>query len=180
MSIDHKYGFASLPESLRISRMSFPQKLYKPFVGALKEMKEVYREMDIGAFRQHGKLFLRVTLDVGDRPLHLLVHEDGDVLQFDAPVMTSFPSEASHFVLSELCSNNTYLSFRLDEQLLPGAAADGGAPTEVLMAWGRFELTTFLASAPMLLPYLIVKLTEAERELRLYRDEPPPQVKLVA
>lgn len=93
-----------------------------------------------------------MTLDVGDRPLHLYVHEDGDVVQFDAPVLMNFPQEASHFVLKEVCGNNTHLSFRVDEQVIleNGQRSDqevSAQKTEVLHGWGRFEFETFVGSA---------------------------------
>lgn len=184
MSIDQKYGFTAPTTGLSVPTDTFPQRVTERLLKTLEPLHDLWRAMDIDAFRQHGKVFLRITLDVGDRPLHLFVHEDGDVLQFDPPVMSSFPGHASHFVLTKLCGNNTYLSFRVDPQTSENAEGEDArqveSATEVLTAWGRFEFEAFLEMAPALLPYLTAKLTEAERDLRIFRDTPPPQVKLVA
>lgn len=115
MTIDEKYGLPALPKQLRVSANVFPRAVQGQFLEALDEITGLWREMDIDAFHGGGVIYLRVTLDVGDRPLHLYVHEDGDVVQFDAPVLMDFPSEASHFVLKEVCGHNTHLSFRVDE-----------------------------------------------------------------
>ena len=120
-----------------------------------------------------------MTLDLGNWPLHLLVHEDGDVLQFDAPIWMRFPEKASHLVLTKLCGSNTYLSFRVDEQPVRKGEQQEER-NEVLYGWGRFEFDTFVESAYALLPYLIAKLADAEDELRTFLDEPSPQFKLVA
>lgn len=52
--------------------------------------------------------------------------------------------------------------------------------TEVLYGWGRYEFETFVGTARALLPYLVAKLTQTEKELRTFLDVPPPQFKLVA
>ena len=166
MTIDEWYGYPTVPEAFVVPVEQFSESPRERLMGALDKVKKVWHELEVTAFRRGGTTFLRVTLDVGDRPLHLYVHEDGDVLQFDAPVLLGFPKAASHFVLSRLCGENTYLSFRVDAQQQIG--------------WGRFEFGRFVAMSGAFLPYIVARLTEAERELRAFQDEPPPVLKMVA
>lgn len=131
--------------------------------------------MEVDTFRHDDVVFLRVVLDVGDRPLYLYLHQDGDVLQIDAPILFDFPKMASHFVLKELCGSTTNLSFRVDEKEV--SIDERGADqkpsvrkTEVLYGWRRCELDVFVVSAHALLPFLVAKLTEVEKELRAFLD----------
>ncbi len=174
INIDQKYGLEPLPKHLVVPTSKFPAPIKERLLAALDKPGKPWGDMNIDAFGQGRGVCLRVTLDVGDRPLHLFAHEDGDVLQFDAPVLRKFPEKASHLVLTKLCGNNTYISFRVDEEQVHKGKQQG-EPNEVLYGWGRFEFNTFVASAFALLPYLIIKLTEAELELRSFLDSPPSQ-----
>ncbi len=185
MTIDERYGYPTVPEAFVVSVGRFPEGPRERLMGALEEVKGVWRELEVTAFERGGTMYLRVTLDVGDRPLHLIVHEDGEVMQFDAPVLLGFPAAASHFVLSRLCGENVYLSFRVDAQQLGGAASEKeqgeqASRAEALIGWGRFEFGRFVEMSAAFLPYIVAKLTEAERELWAFQDEPSPVLKLVA
>ena len=185
MAIDERYGYPTVPEAFAVPVSSFPEAPRERLLGALEKVEGLWRELEVTAFERGGTVYLRVTLDVGDRPLHLIIHEDGEVMQFDAPVLLGFPEAASHFVLSKLCGENVYLSFRVDAQQRCGVEGEqehGGQATEVeaLIGWGRFEFGRFVAMSGAFLPYIVAKLTEAERELRAFQNEPPPVFRLVA
>jgi hypothetical protein len=146
-------------------------------VGALTELTDCWLEMNVDAFRHDDVVFLRVTLDVGDRPLYLYLHQDGDVLQIDAPILFDFPRTASHFVLKELCGSTTTLSFRVDEMEV--SIDERGVDqrpsvrkTDVLYGWGRYELDVFVEAVHALLLFFIANLTGAEKELRAFLDSP--------
>lgn len=175
MTIDEKYGLPPLPKQFHAPTSDFPNALCAELLEVLGEPAELWSTMDVDAFRRAGVVYLRVTLDVGDRPLHLYLHQDGDVLQLDAPVLFDFPAGASHFVLKELCGSTTNLSFRVDEKdVLKGEIGANRKPslskTEVLYGWGRFDFKAFTATAHALLPFLITKLTYAEKELRAFLE----------
>ncbi len=124
MAIDEQYGYPAVPEAFAVPVSSFPEAPRERRLGALDKVKGLWRDLEVTAFERGGTTYLRVTLDVGDRPLHLIVHEDGDVLQFDAPVLLGFPAAASHFVPSRLCGENVYLSFRVDAQQRTGTDSE--------------------------------------------------------
>jgi hypothetical protein len=175
MTINERYGLPPLSKQVYTPTTDFPEAFRKQLLKALGELAGLWSKMDVDAFRRGDVVYLRVTLDVGDRPLHLYLHQDGDVLQFDAPVMFDFPAGASHFVLTELCGSTTNLSFRVDEKdVLLGEGGTDRKPsvskTEVLYGWGRFEFETFTNTAHTLLPFLVAKLTQAEKELRAFRE----------
>ncbi len=188
MTIDEQYGLPPLAEAFRIPTGAFPKAVQEKLVNALLKLPQLWRGLAFDAFRRGGVMYLRVALDVGDRPLYLFVHEDGTSFQFESPIFLDFPEQASHFVLTELCGNNTYLSFRLDrhKQLAIRDASEdqvietAAATQEVLYAWGRFEFDTFVEDAANLVPYLISRLTRAETELRAFLDEVPPESMLAA
>lgn len=178
MTIDDQHGLPPLAEALRVPTHIFPKAVQEKLVKALLELPQLWRGMSFDAFRRGGVVYLRVALDVADRPLYLFVHEDGRSFQFESPIFLAFPESASHFVLSELCGRNTYLSFRLDRhkhlavQDAGTSAGDGqviqtaAATREVLYAWGRFEFDTFVEEAASLVPYIITNLLGAELEHR--------------
>lgn len=190
MTIDEQYGLPVLAEVLRVPTSTFPRGVQERLTQALLGLPQLWRGMAFDAFLTKGVMYLRVALDVGDRPLYLFVHEDGSSLQFESPVWFDFPDRASYFVLSELCGSNTHLSFRLDRhnQLAVHSAGVGegcvikkGAVTrEVLYAWGRLEFDTFVDTAADLVPYLITRLTRAETKLRAFLDGPTPEPQLAA
>jgi hypothetical protein len=165
---------------LRVPTHVFPKAVQEKLAKALLELPQLWRGMSFDAFRRGGAVYLRVALDVGDRPLYLFVHEDGTSFQFDSPIFLGFPERASYLVLSELCGANTYLSFRLDRHkhlavqderagMVGGQIIKTAAATrEMLYAWERFEFDTFVGEAATLVPYIITKLTQAETQMRSY------------
>lgn len=164
--IDQKYGIKSPLEHLAVPTDSFTTAIKDQLLGELEKPNKSWYAMDIDAFLEGESMCLRVTLDVGDRPLHLFVQESGESVEFDAPVLMNFPQRASHMVLSRLCGNNPFMSFRVDEQQIDegepqGAQARDVRTNEVLYGYGWFEFDRFLESAFVLLPCFAVQLTEA-------------------
>ena len=187
MTINERYGFAAFPEAVSAPLDDFPNALRRQLETTLIGLTHLWRAAEWSAFRDsRGTVYLRVTLDVGERPFHLCVFRDGSSLQFSAPVFSGFPKEASHFVLSELCGQNTYLSFRVDRHARIGRVGesrqarsldrDGSqvgkrdSSQAVLMAWGRFEFDSFLEQSSSLLPYLVNRTTQAERDVRAFLE----------
>lgn len=160
MTIDEHYGLPGVSEDVHTPLQRFPHALMEQLKDALAARSDLYRAAEWTAFKDaKGTVYLKATLDVGDRPFHLYLHEDGSTLQFDAPVLLDFPKEASHFVLTELCGRHSYLSFRVDRH-----------GSEVLYAWGRFEFRSFVEQSASLLPYLITWTTQAEKDVRGYLE----------
>ena len=133
----------------------FPKALRVRLGDALTEHAGLWHHAAWDAFKTEDAVYLRVTLEVGDQPFMLYLHQDGEVLQFEAPLVQDFPIEASSFVLSELCGRNTLMSFRVDFK-----------PSPTLYAWGRLEFDTFMKQHVELLPYLVSRLRVAEGLLR--------------
>lgn len=158
MTSDGRYGFPELDEALRVPLARFPQAGRKKLEGLVAELSGLWRTAEWDAFRDaQGTIYLKVTLDLGERPFRLYLHPDEETLQFEAPVLLDFPESASTFVLTELCGANTMLSFRLDQQ-----------PKQVLNAWRRDTLTAFSEQHTFLMPYLVAKVRKADAELAGY------------
>jgi hypothetical protein len=177
MTINEKYGLPPIPEHLSFSAGIFPRDFHDLLLKALTEVKGQWSEMEVDTFCHDGTMYLRVVLDVGDRPLYLYLHQDGDVLQIDAPILFDFPRTASYFVLKELCGSTTTLSFRVDEMEV--SIDERGVDqrpsvrkTDVLYGWGRYELDVFVEAVHALLLFLIANLTGAEKKLRAFLDSP--------
>jgi hypothetical protein len=184
MEIDQRYGLEALPEHLVVSTDKFPAAIKGQLLKELDKPNKPWRAMDIDALQQDEGVCLRLTLDLGNRPLHLFVPEAGDVVRFDAPILLNFPERASHLDLTELCGENPYLKFRVDEQ--PVEKGEQGAQegmvqsNKVLYGREQFEFDTFLESAFVILPFFVTSLDDAEAELRTFLDESSHQVKPVS
>jgi hypothetical protein len=175
MNIDEKYGLFPIPKQYSVPTDAFPKPLHDRLVGALTELTDCWLEMNVDAFRHDDVVFLRVTLDVGDRPLYLYLHQDGGMLKIDAPVLLNFPREASHFVLKNLCGSSANLCFRIDEKdVRIEERGKNRKPSvrkiEILYGSGNFELDVFVESAHARLPFLVAKYIQAEEELRAFLD----------
>lgn len=179
MEIDQIYGLESHPKHLVVPAGSFPTAIKGQLLKELDKPNKPWRAMDIDAFQQDKRVCLRLTLDLDNRPLHLFVPETGDVVQFDAPILMDFPERASHLDLSEVCGENPYMSFRVDEQPVDKGELQGdqeGAvqSTKVLYGWGQFEFDPFIESAFMILPLLVTSLDDAEADSRTFLDKSSP------
>ncbi len=177
MTINEKYGLPPIPEHLSFSADIFPKTFHDLLLKALTKVKGNWSEMEVDTFFHDDVVFLRVVLDVGDRPLFLYLHQDGDVLQIDAPILFDFPETAGHFVLKELCGSTTTVSFRVDEMEV--SIDERGVDqrpsvrkTDVLYGWGRYELDEFAEATFALLLFVIANLTGAEKQLRVFLDRP--------
>lgn len=175
MKIDGKYGHPLLSDHVYAPVSDFPDDLYDRLVGALSGLAGLWSRMEVDAYRRDGVVHLRVTLDIGDRPLHLYLAEDSDMLLFDSPILFDFPSEASYFVLSQLCGKTTNLAFWVAEREVHTGVGDEDQKlllqkTDVLYGWRWFNLETFVSSAHELMPIVVSELTEAEKELRVFLD----------
>ena len=138
-----------------VSLSCFPKALRVRLGDALTEHAGLWHHAAWDAFKTEDAVYLRVALEVGDQPFHLYLHQDGEVLQFEAPLVHDFPTEASSFVLSELCGRNTLMSFRVDFK-----------PSPTLYAWGRLEFDTFMKQHTGFMPYLVIRLKDAKIMLR--------------
>jgi hypothetical protein len=183
MTIDESFGLPPLRESLRIPLVAFPEALRKSLVKVLSSLSGSWTKLEMDAFHHNDMKFFRVTLDLGSRPLHFYLFEDGELFQFDAPVFYAFPHRASHFVLRDLCCAGTLVSFRLDALTHVSTQLDQGTEpqsevselvshtTEILYGWGRFSYHDFLKDARVLVPYLIERLEEAESRLKAFLND---------
>jgi hypothetical protein len=142
-------------ERVPVSR--FPHTLTAKLEAVLMEHARLWSTAAWDAFTTGDALYLRVVLEGGNQPFYLYLHQDGDVLQFETPLVREFPEGASAFVLSELCGRNTLMSFRVDLEPIP-----------VLYGWGRFELAYFESRHTELLPHLMIKIAEAKEMLETF------------
>lgn len=178
MDIDQRYGLETPPEHLVVSTDKFPIVIKDQMLKELDKPNKPWRAMDIDAFRQDNGVCLRLTLDLGNRPLHLFVPEEGNVVRFDAPILMNFPERARHLDLTKVCGENPYLKFRVDEQ--PVEKGEQGVQegmvqsNKVLYGLEQFEFDTFLESAFVILPFFVTSLDDAEAELRAFLDESSP------
>lgn len=185
MNIDEKYRLLPMSEELRAPIKNFPKDLRNQLMEVLIEHTELWFDVNFDALHRNGFMYLRVTLDTGDRPLHLQLREDGGTLMFDAPVLVDFPRRASYYVLSKFGASSPILNFGvIQNDVRKGEGDDDGKlssyRTDVLYGWGGFEFEAFVRSADVYLPFLVARLTEVEKELRAYLEESPSVESLVA
>ncbi len=185
MDIDEKYGLLPIPKELRAPMRNFPKAVRNQLMEVLIDHTELWFDVNFDALHRNGFMYLRVTLDTGDRPLHVQLREDGGTLIFDAPVMIDFPREASYYVLSKFGASSAILNFGVIEKDIRKGEGDEDQKlsvyrTDVLYGWGGLEFEAFVRSADVFLPFLVAKLTEVEKELRAYLGECPSVESLVA
>lgn len=175
MTIDEKYDLLPPPGQVQVPTSAVPDSVRERLLEALGETSAVWRDMEVNAFQDDAGVHLRVTMDLGDRPLHLSVHRQGTILHIDAPVLFNFPAEASHFVLGELSRLSPYLS--LGFRIITAETAQEGnqnhpkdkeasRATEVLYAWGVYEYDMFVEAPAVLLYLMIAKIRDAGEKIQ--------------
>lgn len=184
MKIDEKYGLFPLPKEACVPVRTFPGALLTKLMDVLLEPQKLWFGVNFNAFRVNSGMCLQVTLDTGDRPFYVHLHESGDVVQFDAPIFIDFPREASYYVLSRF-GGTAMLNFGVTERSVRKGEGDGNqklavSRTDVLYGWRIFEFEAFVRSAGDVLPYVVAKLTKVEKELRAHLEEWPSVESLMA
>lgn len=166
MSIRDRYSYLEAhsghPHPIPIAIPEWPAVRYLERV--LDEVTGLYFDVEWQAFCKGGgnahvntyvNAYVRVVLDLGDRPMYLFIHDEGLTLKLEIPVWHALPKHAYHFVLSTLSRQHAVFSFHL-----------GAGPTDVLVANARFDLDTSLEDLPALLPYIAKQVAQAAQDLR--------------
>ncbi|WP_457637015.1 hypothetical protein [Oceanithermus sp.] len=152
----HEYGL-SLPEDLPVPEPAWP---------ALAQLKRELERASAHFFRQHlaayqGEegVYVRTLLDLGDRPLEILLYEDG-YLVIEAPIHTSLPHllRVHDYVLEELAYRHVNFNLRVDGRSILVARIAGRVSVAVLgemlgpiiedMSLAATELNAFIGGLP--------------------------------
>jgi len=156
MSIEARYNYLGAHADHPTALPEWPAVRYLERV--LDEVAGLYFDVEWQAFREEGgDIYVRVALDLGDRPMYLSIHDEGLTLKLEVPVWHSLPSHACSFVLTTLCRRYSSFSFHLDA----GSA-------DVLIAHAQFDIDASLEDLPMLLPYIARQVAQSVEEVRAH------------
>lgn len=151
-------------EARRIPLGDFPLTLYEQVHKALIPLSQHCWNVHTDAFSNAYGRHLRVNLDLGERPLRMLVDEAGKAVHFKVPVLTDLPARVRPFVEGELAAAYPKLKFVVEQMQLEQA---GVYPREVdtLFVLGKARFETFLEHANQIVPELIETLEEIQEKL---------------